>query len=73
MQLSIQKLEESGYRVQVSKTEININPTNCDSEAHNRLHDMSDYLGFNSAEHDQLFNAVYLIQVMSAIRKCSNW
>ena len=76
MIINTEKLLDLGFEVEVTGEEIHIFPhRDCTPtrELREAMQRVSGVMGFNDREADDLWNAAHSIQVMSAIRKCSNW
>ena len=75
MNINLEKIRAQGFAVELSKDRktISIFPTRVDEGVTEKLRDVSGFLGFNDSETDEFFAATHRIQVMSAIRKASNW
>lgn len=75
MNINLEKIKSAGFAVELSKdrSTLAIFPTRADQGVHEKLRDVACFLGFNDSETDQFFGATHHIQVMSAIRKASNW
>ena len=75
MNINLEKIRAQGFAVELSKdrTTLAIFPRTVDESVTQKLRDVSGFLGFNDSETDEFFAATHRIQVMSAIRKASNW
>lgn len=75
MNIDFEKLRNMGFEVSLSKNRQNVEifPVRVDGEITEIMRDLCGRLGFNESESDQFFTLAHKVQVMSAIRKCSNW
>ena len=73
MIINTEKLLDLGFNVEIHGEEISILPCRVDRAVTEKLRDVCGFLGFNESETEQFFAAAHNIQIMSAIRKCSNW
>lgn len=76
MIINTEKLLDLGFEVEVTGEEIHIFPhRDCvpTHELREAMTRVSSVMGFDEREADELWGAAHKIQVMSAVRKCSNW
>lgn len=76
MIINTEKLLDLGFEVEITGEEIRIFPhRDCTPtrELREAMTRVSSVMGFDEREADELWGAAHRIQVMSAIRKCSNW
>lgn len=78
MKINIAQLEECGFTVRHhhSKGFIEIYPNdraNMSEELRKAIREVAALMGLDDSGTDDLFGAAHKIQVMCAIRKCSNW
>lgn len=73
VKINIKELETSGFTVHVDSDEIQIHPKRHNEGFHNRVMELCNDMALNEPETDQAFAALHKINIMSAIRKCSNW
>jgi hypothetical protein len=75
MYIDLRKLEEEGFEYKMDNDKLNIYPV--DSVPHHELREaifeVGAIMGFNERETDELFGAAHSIQIISVIRRCSNW
>lgn len=74
MNIDLKKLETKGFRFELTKDKVlQIWPDDPSRELRDAIMDISALMGFNEMETESLFQAAHNIQIMSVIRKCSNW
>lgn len=73
MRIDTVKLAQLGFEVDYSKSEksITIFPVEENTRARNITTELSDELGFNNMEHDELFATVGRLCTFNAIRRAS--
>lgn len=75
MRIDFEELKEYGFRAELAKhrRHVDIVPEDINPAIAAQVRDLCGVLGFNDTETTEFHNALHRIQVMSAIRKCSNW
>ena len=74
MKIDLENLREQfGLYVKIKNDYLYFESFNWDDEIREALRKIGEMQGWNDGEIDQLFAAAYRIQIMSALRRCSNW
>ena len=77
MYIDLDRLEqEEGFDWQMRGNKLHIFPRDDaipSDELRDAIREVGAIMGFNERETDDLFGAAHKIQVISVIRRCSNW
>ena len=78
MFIDLAKMSDEGFTVKLNRSQdrIEIYPNDhatASKELQKAIREVGAIMGFDERETDDLFGAAHKIQVVSAIRKCSNW